>query len=309
MLTPFKRFAAAAAVSLALATPAFAEAVSVPAPTMAPAIKDADPAIWTIAKPAGGTITLFGSVHLLPPGLVWRTKAFDEALARADVVVFEIPLAEMNELALQQYLAQNMMNPPGVTLSTLLTADEKARVEAAAKSVGASFAALEPFRPWMAALQISVAAVLKLGYDPNSGVDKLVEADAAKAGKALDYFETAREQLDMFITLPPEQEKAFLVSGATDMAKDPDMLNELVAAWAAGDAATIDRLMNEGLETDPALGKKLLEDRNARWVEKITSVYMNDTKNYLIVVGAGHLAGDKGVPHMLRAEGIEVAGP
>ena len=39
------------------------------------AAKKDEPAIWTIQKPNGTTITFFGSVHLLPDGEGWRTKA------------------------------------------------------------------------------------------------------------------------------------------------------------------------------------------------------------------------------------------
>ncbi|MFT3810442.1 MAG: TraB/GumN family protein [Micropepsaceae bacterium] len=302
------RLAAATAIALAAGS-ALAEA---PAPAAAPAAaetKTATPAIWTIAKPGGGTITMFGSVHLLPPNLEWRTAAFNEAFAKADVVTFEMPLDDATSPEFMSYVQQHMMNPPGVTLSTLLTPEEKTRVEAAATAVGAPFGMLEPFRPWMAAIQLSMGFVLKEGFDPNSGVDRKIEAEAKAAGKTLDSFETGKDQIDIFINLPPEQEKAFLVIGAAEMVDNPHMLGELVDSWAAGDTAKIDEVMNSGIESMPDLGKALLEDRNARWVDKITSVYMNDTKNYLVIVGAAHLAGDKGVPTMLRAKGIEVTGP
>jgi uncharacterized protein YbaP (TraB family) len=308
MFKPLKRTLAATAFALAFsAAPAFAEAP--PAATPAVEMKPGAPAIWTIAKPGGGSITLFGSVHLLPANQQWRTPAFTEALAKADVVVFETPIAGMQTPELQQYLAANMMNPPGVTLSTLLSPEEKATVEKAATSIGAPFSALEGFRPWIVSLQLGIGLIMKQGFDPNSGVDKTVEAEATAAGKTLDYFETAKEQLDIFVTMPPEQERNMLVVGAQEIIDNPNSISEMVTAWAAADTASLDKLLNEGLESDPALGKKLLEDRNANWVAKITGPYMADAKNYLIVVGAGHLAGDKGVPAMLRAKGIEVAGP
>ncbi len=305
MLSNLKRLTAAAAIALASGA-ALAEA---PAPAATAEMKIATPAIWTINKPGGGTITMFGSVHLLPPNLEWRTPAFTEALAKADVVTFEMPLEDATSPEFMTYVQQHMMNPSGVTLSTLLTPEEKTKVEAAAAAVGAPFAMLEQFRPWMAAIQLSMGFVLKEGFDPNSGVDKKIEAEAKAAGKTLDSFETGKDQIDIFINLPPDQEKAFLVIGAAEMVENPHMLGELVDSWAAGDTAKIDEVMNSGIESMPDLGKALLEDRNARWVDKITSVYMNDTKNYLIIVGAAHLAGDKGVPTMLRAKGIEVTGP
>lgn len=304
MIHRMKRHIAAAAIALASTTPAFAEA-----PAATPETKPGNPAIWTIEKPNGGTITLFGSVHLLPTAQSWRTPAFTEALAKADVVVFETPIEGMVTPEIQAYLAKNSMNPPGVTLSTLLSAEEKATVEKAAAAVGIPFSVMEPYRPWLVGIQIGLGFVVKQGFDPNAGVDRAVETEAKAAGKALDYFETAQEQLDIFTTMPTDQEKAFLVIGAEEILKSPDSMKDLLAAWASGDVASIDRLMNTGIEGMPELGKKLLEDRNAKWVEKIASTYMADTKSYLIVVGAGHLAGKLGVPEMLRARGIAVSGP
>lgn len=310
MFARIKRLAAATIAAAALTVPAFADVVPPPpAPTPAADVKPGNPAIWTIEKPNGGTITLFGSVHLLPGNQAWRTEAFTAALAKADVVVFETPIADMATPEVQQYLAKSIMNPPGVTLSTLLNAEEKATVEKAAAFVGVPFASMEAFRPWFAGLQMALVMIMKQGFDPNAGIDKLVEDEARTAGKTLGYFETAMEQLDIFTTMPPDEEKAFLVIGAKEIVENPNGLKDLVDAWAAGDVAGIDRLMNAGLESMPALGKKLLEDRNANWVRKITADYMADTKNYLIVVGAGHLAGDKGVPAMLRSDGIAVSGP
>jgi uncharacterized protein YbaP (TraB family) len=282
------------------------EPESLPAPD---AREVGTPAIWTITKPGGGTITLFGSVHLLPRGMDWHTPALSAALERADTVVFETPLDGMESPEMASYLQAHIMNPPGVTLSSLLSADEKAQVEAAARQVGVSVTALEAMRPWFVALQMGVLFVVNQGFDPNSGVDKKVEAEAKAKGKQLDHFETTKEQLAIFTDMTPDQEKAFLLSTAKDIIQNPGDLSDMVEAWYGGDVAGLDRLMNASLEAYPDLAKVILHDRNARWVEKITGTYMGDGKTYLIVVGAAHLAGSHGVPEMLRARGISVDGP
>ena len=309
MTIRLKRTAAALGLAAALTWPAALAEEPVLMQPPPPEGEVLTPALWTIEKPGGGTVALFGSVHLLQSGQNWRTEAFEAAFAKADVVVFETPIADMATPELQAYVAQSMMNPPGVTLSTLLDAGEKATVEKAATEIGAPFSALEPLRPWMAGLQLAIGFAMKQGFGPEAGVDKVIEAEARAAGKAADYFETAREQLDIFTTMTSDEEIAFLVVGAETMLEDPDQLKDLVAAWGRGDVAAIDAIMNAGLEETPELGKRLLEDRNARWVTKIESAYLADGKSYLIVVGAGHLAGPKSVQAMLRAKGIEVSGP
>jgi len=321
-----KRQVGAAALAFGLiAAPALAQVIleppgdepsTLPAPTGEPetipapdARKPGTPAIWTIAKPNGGTITLFGSVHLLPVGMDWHTPALSAAMDNAETVVFETPLDGLETPDMRSYLQANIMNPPGVTLSSLLSADEKAAVDKAAREVGVPLSAMEAMRPWFVGLQLGVLFVVNQGFDPNSGVDKKVEAEAKAKGKRLDHFETPKEQLSIFIDMPADQEKAFLVSTATDIFEHPDDLKEMVDAWYGGDVAALDRLMNASLEAYPDLAKVILHDRNARWVGKITGTYLADSDDYLIVVGAAHLAGEHGVPAMLRARGIVVEGP
>ncbi len=179
----------------------------------------------------------------------------------------------------------------------------------AAEAVRTSFRGMEGFRPWFAALNLSVSNAMTRGFDPENGVDKRIEADARADGKAVGYFETARAQLDLFIDLPEDEQINFLVLGAQEIIDRPRELDDLIAAWADGDVEEIDALMNRGLEGSPRLAKALLADRNARWVKVIRDFFLQDRNSYLIVVGAAHLVGDDSVIAMLRDAGVEVTGP
>ena len=67
-------------------------------------------------------------------------------------------------------------------------------------------------------------------------------------------------------------------------------------------------LTQKELGNFPEAQKLLFDDRNHAWVEKISS-YLDQPKVYFITVGAGHLAGPRGVPALLRARGFRVEGP
>ena len=51
----------------------------------------AHPALWTVHS-KNATVYLFGSIHLLPPGLDWRPPALEDALNKAKDVWFELPI-------------------------------------------------------------------------------------------------------------------------------------------------------------------------------------------------------------------------
>ena len=68
----------------------------------APAV--AAPAMWEV-RDADSVIWLFGSFHVLPENLEWRTPLFDQTLADADKIVFEADVrpGAMAELAAEAF--------------------------------------------------------------------------------------------------------------------------------------------------------------------------------------------------------------
>src|SRR3546814_20928075 len=71
--------------SLAL-LPLAACATPQPPAETAEAVEAAKPAMWKLAD-ADTTIYLFGTIHLLPKGLEWRTPAIAKAVAASDALV------------------------------------------------------------------------------------------------------------------------------------------------------------------------------------------------------------------------------
>ena len=73
------------------------------------------------------------------------------------------------------------------------------------------FAGVDPMRPWQAFLTLTVQSIVNQGFDPGSGVDKTLSAEARTLGKEMRYLETLEQQLGFFTGLSPETEKELLV--------------------------------------------------------------------------------------------------
>jgi len=74
-------------------------------------------------------------------------------------------------------------------------------------------------------------------------------------------------------------------------------------AWFAGDSASLDKMLNEAMT--PAIYKRLVTDRNRRWVPQIEE-FLNGDKNAIVIVGAGHLVGKEGVVQLLKDKGCKI---
>lgn len=266
----------------------------------------ADPAIWHVSD-ADSDVYIFGTVHILRPDTEWRTDAIMTAFNAADTVYFEAPVNDPAEAAQIMPLIQRLgLNPPERPLSSQISAEANARLAEIAPLLGSSAAQMEPFRPWFAAIQITVGYTVIQGYDPNSGVEAQLWPEAVSAGKELAYFETIEEQLSFFANLDRAVEVELLEQTLAQIDESPDALDGLVTAWATGDQDTIDTLMNGQFRDEaPEVYDVLIARRNENWAERVETL-MEGSGTVFIAVGAGHLPGDGGLIELLRDRGFTV---
>lgn len=301
--------AATATCALAWTAPAAAQNTPTEAPAsvealdpvkVAPvAVKDVDPALWVV-KDADTTIYLFGSVHILKPGLGWFDDGIKTAFDSSDQLILE--LVEPPAAEAQAMFGKLAMDQQGKALRSKMTDADRAVYEAAVTKLGIPTAALDPFDPWAAAITISLLAMQKSGFDPNSGVEKQLTAAANAAKKPIAGLETMEFQLGVFDTLPESEQIAFLVETAKQIDDAGANMDKMVDLWASADPEKLAQLMNEGF-TSRTLYDALLTKRNANWAKWI-SARMAKPGVTFIAVGAGHLAGDTSVQSLLPAYGL-----
>ncbi len=261
---------------------------------------DVDPALWVV-KDEDTTIYLFGTIHILKPGLGWFDDEVKTAFDKSDELITEItepPAAQM-----QAMFAKYALDTSGKPLTSKLSAEEKKQYEAAMAKVGLPVASFEPFEIWAAGLTLQIVHLTKSGFDPNSGVEKQLEAAAKASKKKMGAVETADYQLGLFDTLPEANQIRFMMDGIKVIDSNDDTMQQLVDSWAKPDPEALAGLMNEGL-TDPLLKRMLLVQRNANWAQWINK-RMEKPGTVFFAVGAGHLAGETSVQQQLTAYGIK----
>jgi uncharacterized protein YbaP (TraB family) len=262
----------------------------------------AEPALWRVQGPHA-TIYLFGTVHVLKPSTQWRTPKIDQAFKSSTSLYEEITDAD-DPSAAQPLLLKYGLDPAH-PLTTKLDDAAKAELATVGGSLGLLPSQLEPMRPWLASLMISVLPVVKAGYDPKSGVDNVLKADAAAMGKPLLAFETLEQQVRFFADLPQKQEVDYLMSTLDDAAKGAAELDELVDSWASGDTKRLEELMNGDLTSKyPTLYKILLVDRNKAFAAQVETLLKGEGTIF-VAIGAGHLVGPDSVQADLARDGIK----
>lgn len=260
----------------------------------------ADPALWKIQRD-GTTVYLFGTVHVLPQGTQWHYPQLDRALAESDVLYVELvddDPATMQPLVMQYGI--DFAHP----LSSELDAADEQRLQAAAQTAGIPAQALDAMKPWMAAVTLTVAPIVKAGFDPASGADKKLRAQFAAQGKPVKGLETAAQQIGYFANLSQAVQVSMLRNSLDDYAKADTETAALVKDWQHGDVDAIAAVENSDMRDKyPVLYKTLLTERNQRWARQIAQM-LDNRQTVFIAVGAAHLAGPDDVQAQLQKLGI-----
>ncbi|MHA6287794.1 TraB/GumN family protein [Maricaulis sp. CAU 1757] len=267
---------------------------------------EASPAMWLISD-EDSQVYLFGTFHLLPSSLDWRTDDVDAALASAETVYLEADVHSPEaQMQIQTLLPQYGLNPAGVTLSSMLDDETRARLEAEAAALGLPLPALEPMRPWLAQVMLAVTKLQALGFDPNAGVETVFIGEAAANGASMGYFETAEQQLRFFADMSDDIQAAAFAQGLDQIGAMEALTDEMVRAWATGDMVALDRLINESMRDEtPEVYQTIIVRRNQDWVPQIAEILEGEGVAF-VAVGAAHLPGENGVVELMRDAGHTV---
>jgi uncharacterized protein YbaP (TraB family) len=263
------------------------------------------PALY-VARDADSTLYLFGTVHVRPNGEDWGGDAVRAAIDASDEVWTEIEISPEADARAQVLMRQLSAAPVDKPLSTWLNDEERARFNALTLRLGMSAGALEAQQPWAAGLILTLIPIMQAGYNPESGVDRAVDAYAEARGKHMRAFEGIEEQLGFLSGLSPDLQRQLLLEAIDEAELGPPLLAELSRAWERGDIEQIDQLVVEDTRDDyPELYDVLFKRRNAAWIETLMGELAGSGVDF-VAVGAGHLVGEDGLIAQLEARGVTV---
>lgn len=262
----------------------------------------AEPPIWSVTD-ADSEIILYPTFHILPDGVSWKSESLTAAINRAEEVWYELPVGADKDPAVQQLSMQLGMSPDR-PLSTVLTEETYAKLDAATANLGIPVQNIEPLRPWMVSVMLPVMQMMQSGYDPQLGVESQLQKIITD--KPTKSFETAEQQLRFLADMSEDDQIAMLESTLEDIDSGKELIDRMATAWSTGDIDMLENeIINEMKKELPALYDVMFTRRNAAWAE-ILDQEMKGSGVDLVAVGAGHLIGEDSVPQMLLERGYKV---
>jgi uncharacterized protein YbaP (TraB family) len=260
--------------------------------------------LWRVTSKRGA-VYLLGSIHMLTEDDYPLDARMERAFEESDVVVFEVDPDSLQSPAVQAYVLENAMCGEGESLQSIM-GDAVWRVAAEkAESLGVDIRPLHSFKPWFVSLALAVAELQKLGFDSERGVELHFARRAREAGKTVSALETALYQLGLFVGLSPENQRALLLHTLSQLSDIESEIARILDAWRSGSLDDLQETLNKSFDEYPEIYEKLIIQRNLDWIRRIEA-FLASGKTHLVIVGVGHMAGERGLIELLAKKGFAV---
>jgi uncharacterized protein YbaP (TraB family) len=237
---------------------------------------------------------LFGTIHILCPDEIRFSPVLKEKLEISQQLILEIDLGDPQ---LQTEMLKGAQMKNDTSLSDLL---DEATFSQFAKDfqqlTGMPIALVSKMKPSM--IQ-SLLILPMLGCHPSGWEQELVKFAQTKQ-IPMKGLETIHEQLAVLDATSYKDQANQLQKSLSNQDSLRDALFELLRIYKDQDISKMVDLIYKD-STDEAFTERILTDRNERWIPKIMAETAK--KASFIGVGAGHLAGERGIISLLRKEG------
>lgn len=260
--------------------------------------------MWQITG-ISNRIYLLGSIHMLRERDYPIPTVIEQAYQDADVLIMEVDTDDLDPIDMASLVNELGMIKDGSSLQAMMGPRLYAEASEYAANLEIPIDMLARTEPWLAAVTVEQMMLLRIGFNPEFGIELYLTQKANQDHKEILGFETAREQLEFLDGLSLSAQRSLLIETFRESINIEAQLEPLIDAWRSGDTAVIEKTLLSEMQEYPELYKTLIIDRNKAWVERIKGLIQQDN-DYLVVIGVLHVVGADGVPALLSESGIEV---
>ncbi len=267
---------------------------------------------WKVSPVEGdsgeATVYLMGSIHFADKSFYPLRKEIEQAFDQSDYLVVELDINKVNADAYNEILLEKGIYKDGKTVEDVLTKETLSQLRQRLTRLNVSYDAVKNYKPGILVLTLSAIQVTQMGFQPELGIDAyFLNKAAQQVGKQIIELETLRQQLDLFIDIPDGE--LLLKESLYSLDEAEALMADMVKLWKQGDEVKMNTLLFEdSLDDYPEFNKiydSLFFDRNDKMTIKINDM-LKQQGSYFVVVGSGHLIGEKGIVNLLKEKGYTV---
>lgn len=264
----------------------------------------AESSVWKIQK-GDSSIYLGGTFHILRQNDFPLPDEFEKAYEASEMVVFETDIGKMNEMSTQQKIMARAIYADGSTVDQHISPGTYNLLKEYCSSNAVPLSQFKQFKPPILVTALAMIELMKLGVS-QEGVDMFYYKSAQKDNKNIVWLETVDEQIDYIMGMGKGNEDDLIKHTINDLKSIKQNYETMVTSWKKGDVEALQSLIvGEFKNKMPVLYKKLLSDRNEKWLPRIEE-YFENPKIEFVLVGTAHLVGPEGLVEVLSRKGYQV---
>ncbi|MGQ9646225.1 MAG: TraB/GumN family protein [Thermodesulfobacteriota bacterium] len=261
--------------------------------------------LWKVQSKTN-TVYVLGSIHYLKQEMYSLDEKIEKAFDQSNILGVEANVGDVSKMDVQK-LVESAFYSGDETLEKHLSPEAYELVKKHLSELGASLEVANKYRPWFLALTLASIEIVKLGFDPDHGIDRYFLSKAAEKKKIVEL-ESLDYQINLFSNLSEKNQELFLLYTLKDIRVLEQELDRLITAWSSGDEKTVESIITKSVKEDKRLipvYEKLIIERNKKMASKMEE-YLKEKETFFVVVGAGHLVGKQGIIELLKGKGFLV---
>jgi uncharacterized protein YbaP (TraB family) len=259
--------------------------------------------LWRVQSKTN-TVYVLGSIHYLKKEMYPLDEKIEKAFDQADILVVEANINDTGKVDTQK-LVESALYLDDETLEKHVSAQTYGLVKKELERLGVPLELIGKQKPWFLALTLASLEIVKLGFDPNYGIDRYFLSKAGGNKRILEL-ESFDYQIGLFSKLSEKDQELFLLYMLKDIKVLEQVLDRLIQAWTSGDTKEMESIITKSVSEDMRLSPiydKFIYERNKNMASKIED-YLKTKETYFVIVGAGHLVGNQGIIEILKGKGF-----
>lgn len=254
--------------------------------------------LWKISgKGLSSPSYVFGTMHILCDGAVADNPSLQQAFSNTEKLVMELNPTDPEVIQEMQQLAMN----PGFenTYKDLPIEDYSLLDEYLKSKFGSGLDQMGVLKPF------TLTSMVTMGFlscnEPFSP-EIFFASKATEGKKEIIALESAKFQFGLFDEIPRDIQIQEIIRILKDNTGKTE-LEQMTNIYLSGDLERLFGFMKSNAMMEQ-FQTQLLDKRNESWIPQLETLFKSGST--FVAVGAGHLAGEKGVLSLLKERGYKV---
>ena len=263
---------------------------------------------WQVTS-ARASVYLMGSIHFADKSFYPLRQEIVDVFEKSDALVVELDINNIDHNAYHRLLLEKGMYKDGSTIKDVISEKTWLQLEQLLEKLHISYDDVKSYKPGILVLTLAAMQVMQMGFDPELGIDAyfLNKAVSDVSAKKIIELETLEQQVNLFLNIANGE--LLLKESLYSLDESESMMAEMVRYWKTGDKEKMNKLLFEDAVNEypafSAIYDSLIYQRNDQMVSKIDQM-LKQQGSYFVVVGSGHLIGEKGIVNVLQEKGYDV---